>query len=138
MPPPLPPPPAVVAPVATTTDHTGALTGAMQIDGALGAALVDSSSGMALATAGGPVGLDLDIAAAGNSSVVHAAQRMLTDLSLQQSIEDVLITLEKQFHVIRPLVRQDGLFLYLVLDRARSNLGMARYRLASIERSLRL
>ena len=79
-----------------------------------------------------------DIAAAGNSSVVHAARRTLTDLALQQSVEDVLITLEKQFHVIRPLARQDGLFLYLVLDRTRANLGMARFRLAGIERSLRM
>jgi hypothetical protein len=139
--PPVPPaaPVVQVEPVElTTTDHTGALADAMQIDGALGAVLVDSGSGMALATAGGPVGIDLDVAAAGNSSVMHAVRRALTDLSLHQSVEDVLITLDKQFHVIRPLARQDDLFLYLVLDRARSNLGMARFQLAGIERSLRL
>ena len=60
------------------------------------------------------------------------------DLRLQQSIEDILITLDKQYHVIRPLARQDGFFLYLVLDRSRANLAMARFRLAGLEKNLKL
>ena len=63
------------------TDHTTALKGAMQIEGVLGVALVDSSSGMALATAGSPPDLDLEVAAAGNSSVVQAKLRTMATLS---------------------------------------------------------
>lgn len=122
------------------SDHTTALKGAMQIEGSLGVALVDSSSGMALGTAGSPVDLDLDldVAAAGNSSVVQAKHRTMSDLGLDQTIEDILITLDKQYHIIRPLARHNQIFLYLVLDRARSNLAMARFKLTEIERSLKL
>jgi hypothetical protein len=119
-------------------DHSIALKGAMQIDGALGVALVDSSSGMALATAGSPMDLDLDVAAAGNSNVVQAKMRTMADLGLQQSIEDILITLDKQYHIIRPLSRQEGFFIYLVLDRARANLAMARFKLAGLEKDLKV
>ena len=94
--------------------HQTALKGAMEIEGALGVALVDSSSGMALGTAGSPMDLDLEVAAAGNSNVVQAKMRTMADLGLQQSIEDILITLDKQYHIIRPLARQEGFFLYLV------------------------
>ena len=118
--------------------HQTALKSAMEIEGALGAVLVDSSSGMALATSGSPMDLDLEVAAAGNSNVVQAKLRTMADLGLQQSIEDILITLDKQYHILRPLARQEGFFLYLVLDRARANLAMARFRLASIEKDLKI
>ena len=42
-----------------------ALKDAMQIDGALGVALVDYTSGMALGTAGGSREFDMSVAAAG-------------------------------------------------------------------------
>jgi hypothetical protein len=119
-------------------DHSTALKGAMQIEGALGVALVDSTSGMALGTAGSPVDLDLEVAAAGNSNVIQAKHRTMADLGLSQSIEDILITLDKQYHIIRPLARQNTLFLYLVLDRARANLAMARFKLAGLEQNLKV
>lgn len=120
------------------SDHNTALKAAMEIDGAQGVALVDSSSGMALGTAGSPVDLDLDVAAAGNSNVVQAKLRTMADLGLNQRIEDILITLDKQYHIIRPLGRQNQLFLYLVLDRARANLALARFKLAEVERDLKV
>ncbi|MEM6430875.1 MAG: hypothetical protein AAF708_16680 [Deinococcota bacterium] len=106
---------------------------AMSIDGALGVALVDYDSGMALGTQGG--GLDLDIAAAGNTEVVRAKMRVMKDLGLSGNIEDILITLETQYHLIRPMAGQT-LFVYLVLDRARSNLAMARHKLTSLTKDL--
>jgi predicted regulator of Ras-like GTPase activity (Roadblock/LC7/MglB family) len=119
-------------------DHTTSLKSAMQIEGALGVALVDSSSGMALGTAGAPPDLDLDVAAAGNSTVVQAKLRTMETLGLDETIEDILITLAKQYHIIRPLVRHKQLFLYLVLDRARGNLALARFKLAEIESGLKV
>ncbi|MFJ1874330.1 hypothetical protein [Streptomyces chartreusis] len=114
---------------------------AMSTEGALGVAVVDYESGMALGTLGGgpQLQLDLELAAAGNTEVVRAKQRTLKSLGLQDEIEDILITLSQQYHLIRPLARSRGtLFLYLALDRGRSNLALARHRLKTLEAELEI
>ncbi|MET8700792.1 hypothetical protein ABZW10_18255 [Kitasatospora sp. NPDC004723] len=121
------------------TDAAGALKQAMTtIEGAIGAALVDYNSGMALATLDGPGGLDLNVAAAGNTDVVRAKMRTMDMLGLTDGIEDILITLSSQYHLIRPLTNHSGkgLFLYLALDKSRANLAMARHQLTRIEADL--
>ncbi|MBT3155489.1 hypothetical protein HTV45_32405 [Streptomyces sp. CHD11] len=108
------------------------------IEGALGAAVVDYSSGMALGTLGGGKDLDLTVAAAGNTDVIRAKVRTMELLGLTGQIEDILITLENQYHLIRLVTGRsgNGLFLYLVLDKSRSNLAMARHQLKRIEEQL--
>ena len=116
-----------------------ALKEAMAIEGATGAALVDWDSGMALGTLGGGKYLDLDLAAAGNTEVVRSKMRTLETLRLDDSVEDILITLTKQYHLIRLLGNAGGqskLFLYLVLDRNKANLALARHHLKRIESDL--
>lgn len=120
------------------SDHTTALNEAMKIDGALGVALVDSASGMALATAGNPVGINLETAAAGNSNVLQAKLRTMKDLGINEELEDMLITLDTQYHLIRTFHEQQGMFLYLILDKAKANLAMARFKLSGIEKALSL
>jgi len=109
---------------------------AMSIDGALAAALVDYRSGMCLAQAGS--GLNLDLAAAGNSQVVKAKLQTMESLGLRKGIEDILITLGDQYHLIRLVPNNAGLFLYLVLDKAKGNLALARYKLTDVERTLKI
>lgn len=108
------------------------------IDGVLGVALVDCSSGMALGTIGGGKDLDLTVAAAGNTDVVRAKLRTMEMLGLKDEIEDVLISLGTQYHLIRLLKGRGsaGLFLYLALDKTRANLAMARHQLKKIEAEL--
>src|SRR3954470_10350698 len=97
-----------------------ALKEAMAIEGALGAALVDYESGMTLGMSGGGRELDLEVAAAGNTEVVRAKARTLEALNIKDTIEDILITLDRQYHLIRLLSRGGSqLFLYLALDRGR-------------------
>jgi hypothetical protein len=118
-----------------------ALKEAMNIDGALGVSLVDWESGMSLGAAGGGKYLDLDVAAAGNTEVIRAKMRTMESLRLDDTIEDILITLAKQYHLIRLLKNsrnEQGLFLYLVLDRGRANLALARHALKRIETDLNL
>ncbi|MER5383153.1 hypothetical protein ABT040_23260 [Streptomyces sp. NPDC002688] len=111
-----------------------------EAEGALGAAVVDYTSGMALGTLGGSKELDMTVAAAGNTDVVRAKVRAMEQLGLKSQIEDILITLGNQYHLIRPVAGRsgNGLFLYLVLDRARSNLAMARHHLKRVEGQLEI
>ena len=107
----------------------------MEIDGCMGTCIVDSNSGMMLGAAGGG-GVNLEVAAAGNTEVVRAKRKTMKALMLNETIEDILITLGKQYHLIRPLTANDALFIYLVLDKSKANLAMARYSLAQLEREL--
>jgi hypothetical protein len=108
------------------------------IEGAVGAAVVDYTSGMALGTLGGGKDLDLTVAAAGNTDVIRAKVRTMELLGLKSQIEDILITLGTQYHLIRLVTGRsgNGLFLYLVIDKERSNLAMARHVLKRVEAQL--
>ncbi|MFJ4675058.1 MULTISPECIES: hypothetical protein [Kitasatospora] len=112
---------------------------AMTIEGAIGVALVDYGSGMALGTLGDGGDIDLNVAAAANTDLVRAKMRAMEMLNLHDDgIEDILVTLTNQYHLIRPLTTSSGrgLFLYLALNRSRSNLAMARHQLKRIESTL--
>ncbi|WBO65857.1 MULTISPECIES: hypothetical protein [Streptomyces] len=110
------------------------------IEGATGVALVDYTSGMALGTMGGSKTFDLNVAAAGNTDVIRAKMRTMEMLGLKSEIEDILITLTDQYHLVRLLKSRggNGLFLYLVLDTSRANLAMARHQLKKIEQELEI
>lgn len=136
-------PPGTPAPVKGSTHAMAntetALKDAMtSIEGVIGVALVDYTSGMALGTLGGGKDLDLTVAAAGNTDVVRAKARTMEMLGLKDQIEDILITLGGQYHLIRLLGGRgkSGLFLYLALDKQRANLAMARHQLKRIENDL--
>ena len=144
------PPAAILAEVMAAAEHINPERSAhimsiesklgecMDIDGAIAVALVDGSSGMAIATGGTPRNLDLNIAAAGTCNVLKSEQSTMKELGYEDEIEDILITLSSQYHLIRPLTDASGkgLFVYLVLDKAKGNLAMARFKLGRIEKDL--
>ncbi|MBC7794137.1 MAG: DUF4388 domain-containing protein [Clostridia bacterium] len=107
---------------------------ALAIDGAVGVALVDWKSGTALGTAG--TGLNLEIAAAGNTEVIRAKMKVMEALGLTDAIEDILITLGTQYHLLRLSRAKPGLFFYLALKREKANLALSRQTLADIETRL--
>ena len=106
----------------------------MQIDGAMCAAVVDANSGMLLGKAG--TGINLEIAAAGNTEVVRAKLKTMRALGLAGGIDDMLITLDNQYHIITLIKAKEGLFVYTVLDKAKANLAMARYKANEIQATL--
>jgi predicted regulator of Ras-like GTPase activity (Roadblock/LC7/MglB family) len=112
------------------------LNALMTIDGAQAVALVDYESGMLLGEAGS--GMDMEVAAAGNTEVIRAKKKTAASLNLNDTIEDILISLGKAYHILRPVSRKKGLFLYLVLDRNKSNLALARRKVQDVEAELAL
>lgn len=115
---------------------TESLQQLMEIDGVQAVALVDYSSGMLLGEAG--AGVDMEIAAAGNTEVVRAKMKTAKALGLNDTIEDILITLGRAYHIIRPVAKEEGLFLYVVADKEKSNLAMARRQVLTVEKNLSL
>jgi methyl coenzyme M reductase beta subunit len=106
----------------------------MTQEGAVAVAAVDYRSGMLLGSQGS--GVDMELAAAGNTEVVRAKVKTMKSLGLNDAIEDILITLGKQYHIIRPSARLDGIFLYYVLDSSRANLALARRKVNDVESSM--
>lgn len=106
----------------------------MNIPGAKGCSIVDYKSGMSLGHRGS--GVDLELAAAGNSEVVKAKLTTMSSLGIPGAIHDILITLDDQFHIIRPAQDHQGLFIYLVLDSESANLALARRKVQIVEEDL--
>ena len=113
----------------------GIINELLKTDGAMAASVVDYSSGMLLAGAGSS-SMDLEIAAAGNTEVVRAKMKTMKLLDLNETIDDILITLGEQYHLIRPIAKLDGLFLYFVLAKDKSNLALARRALVDAEKHI--
>ncbi|WP_182906552.1 roadblock/LC7 domain-containing protein [Microbispora sp. H13382] len=109
------------------------LSEAMSIPGALGAILVDHTSGMAVAGKGIP---DPGRAAAGLSEAYRATLHGIALASEETGfrIEDVIVTTGTAYHLVRPMEMMfDGpLLLCVRLDVERSNLALARRRLRTI------
>jgi len=109
----------------------------MEIDGAVGAAVVDYENGMTLGTIGGR-NLDMELAGAGNTEVVRSKKNIIHDLGLDEEIEDILISLENQYHLIRMCDNHEDVFIYLAIDRSQGNLGLARRSIDKIDKKLEL
>lgn len=108
-----------------------------KLDGFIAAALVDSSSGMMLESL--VVGnFPIEVAAAANTEVLQAKLKAMDAIDLaDDNIEDILISLSSQYHLLRPLASNREIFIYLALDRSRANLAMARLELKKQEGTIK-
>jgi hypothetical protein len=109
----------------------------MDISGAVGGAIVDYENGMTLGTIGGGK-LDMELAGAGNTEVVRAKKNIAHDLGIEDEIEDILITLQSQYHLIRLCEHHEDVFIYLAIDRSEGNLGLARRSVDKVDETLEL
>lgn len=105
-------------------------------DGFLGAALFDIEANACLASVdhGSTVGVEAAVGA--HVDVLQANRRTIARLDLSDEVEDIVISLTGEYHLLRLVRRQPSLFFFLTLDRERANLAMARYLLSDVERDI--
>ena len=95
------------------------------LPGLMAIAIVDISSGMSLASHSNS-SINPDTAAAYNTEVVKQKQKAMAALKLQgETMDDILITLTSQLHLIK-LVGEGKKFIYLVVNSRETNLAIAR------------
>jgi hypothetical protein len=97
---------------------------ATEIPGFIAAALVDIESGMTLGMKSTRPDFDLAAASAYNSEMVKQKQKIMRALSLKTHLEDMLITLGDQIHLIKMV--SPTTFIYLAADRANANIAIVR------------
>lgn len=105
-------------------------------DGAMCVAVVDSETGMILGKAGS--GVDMDLAASGASVILRARLASIKALGADEKIDDVLISLSSQVQIIHPLPRNPTIFTYLIGDKAKSSLAMARFKATEADQLIQL
>ena len=79
----------------------------------------------------------MELAGAATAEIVRAKKNFVDQLQLNDQIEDILITMKKQHHLVRLCHENDSVFSYLILDREQGSLALARTQLRTIEKSLR-
>ena len=95
------------------------------VNGVIATAAVDLESGMTLAAKSNRGDFDLTVASAYNSELVKQKLKIMRALNLKVQLEDMLITLTDQFHLIK-LLPGGSSFLYLAVDRNTTNLAILR------------
>jgi predicted regulator of Ras-like GTPase activity (Roadblock/LC7/MglB family) len=121
---------------ALTSNLNEELQKMLAFDGAMSVALVDSDSGLILGQTGS--GIDMDLAAASASMILRARRATIKALALKDEIDDLLVTLTNQIQIIRPLTGKPTIFIYLVVDRSKASLAMARYKVSEADGHLNL
>ncbi|WP_346880761.1 hypothetical protein [uncultured Algibacter sp.] len=95
------------------------------VPGYIAVTVTEVSSGVCYVSHSDSKDFDPEIASAFNLEVVKAKQSAIKELGLESTIQDILITLTDQIHII-DLSENGEYFIYLAVDSAKANLGMTR------------
>ena len=100
-----------------------------------GAAVVDCETGLLLGRMVARAA-DLDAGAASAADVVRAARGLAAALAADSDVEDVIVSLRGQYHMVRVVESNPAIVIYLALDRPAANLGLAHITLRNVERAV--
>lgn len=95
-----------------------------EITGLIAISVVDLESGMTLAVRTNRQDFDLSTASAFNSEMVKMKLKTMKTLGLNSTLEDMLLTLSDQIHLIRLI--SPSAFVYIAVDKAKTNLAIVR------------
>jgi CheY-like chemotaxis protein len=124
---------AMAAAKATLPPHTLVLQRTREIDGYLAACMFLASNGGVVCFDGS---IDLRPATSLTAEAMRRKQKTIDAMGIDDEAEDLLITCTNQYHLLRRLHSEVPAFIYLVLDRTRSNPMMAKLALENAVRSL--
>lgn len=114
-----------------------ALGDMLSIDGLLGCAVVDGTTGLVLARESREdQPADLDLSAAASAQVLRAHRLAARSMGLSEQIDEVMVSAGARQQVLRTVSRHPDLFLLALLDKHRANLALARYKLMEVEKGL--
>src|SRR5262245_20570029 len=90
-----------------------------EIAGFIGASVVDLESGMTLGVRSTRSDFDLTAASAYNSEIIKQKMKVMKALNLKSTLEDILLTLSDQIHLIK--IVSPTSFIYLSADKSLTN-----------------
>lgn len=108
---------------------------ASEMTGFIAASLVDMESGLTLGAKSHRSDFDLAVASAYNSELVKQKMKIIRALNLRSTLEDMVLTLSDQIHVLKMV--SDNVFLYLAAEREATNLAIVRTAISKNLASLR-
>lgn len=95
-----------------------------EVPGFIAASLVDLDSGMTLGVHSLRPEFDLGAASAYNSEIVKQKMKTIKALNLKSTLEDILLTLSDQIHLIKMVTPKT--FIYIAADKSQTNLAIVR------------
>ncbi|MDP5198102.1 hypothetical protein [Flavobacterium sp. DG2-3] len=105
------------------------------VNGFIAVSVTEVETGMSYCSLTVKPDFDPELASAYNLEVVKAKLNALRALGLNQKINDILITLTDQIHIID--VSEDGrYFIYLAVDSTKANLGLTRATLSKYKKDI--
>ena len=109
----------------------------LTIDGLLCCAIVDSGNGLVVAREQRD-GVDVDVerAAAACAQVLRAHRLASRSMGLPDHVEEVTVGTGTRHQLMRTVARHPELFLFVLLNKQRSNLALARFKLMEVEKGL--
>lgn len=95
------------------------------IPGYIAVAVTEIKSGISYFSDSSISSFDPELASAFNLEVVKAKLNAISALGLEQNIDDIMITLSNQIHII-DISENNEYFIYLAVDSNKANLGMTK------------
>lgn len=105
------------------------------VNGFIAVSVTEVETGMAYCSLTVNPDFDPELASAYNLEVVKAKLNAIRALGLNQKINDILISLTDQIHIID--LSEDGrYFIYLAVDATKANLGLTRATLSKYKKDI--
>lgn len=95
------------------------------VSGFIAVSVTEIKTGMSYCSLSMDPSFDPELASAYNLEVIKAKFSAIKALNLKQKIDDILITLTTQLHII-DISDNEQYFVYLAVDSSKANLGMTR------------